>query len=1038
MRKKLKKNSIDPPLAPRLIRRLRPMNKGRLAGFGLMAAKVAVDGKRERQKNLEQRVIKAASVYDPSANQKRSNSLRSPKKMSLLDKMRKNKGRRSRGGGGSSGGGVRSGGGSGGSGRKGAEPKTAMSAEDKHAVQRYKLLQDDSHTYMNLVETEARKLLEVQQLVLQASMHLEHIRGQHGGYTTPSSVLNSGERGSKEAVAREKAFFKQHVANLESEVVAANTLASKEVILQGQIRAKVNQQRRTICGKKETILRISRELQTTKHSIQRIRGDAKFMRDQCTKEKTRIDRIAVREKKMMNAIAKKIFKVEQQRRAAITRHRMEMTSNKQEVERKRRAANLEALATKPTKGGRQLRPSTAANGAAARSRIARRPTTAPKRNAKNFINPATVKKSERSFRSNARKIRKQKAAHLHIHKHGQVGYDEDTDDEDYADVRPLSSAERAKSPPPDLRPDFSDNPDALEDPATNPRKWLPGRPQKRTDLQADRSPASAKVPPPLGRRGMLVGRAPGRFPNGKLEGRVELLLAHLPEVSQKLQSTKKRSVATSWQLARNKMADQDIGQDIDTLEKTFDKIKEKSGIQTIEEFSEKFLESETRQFEMVRQIEDMEQHLSNIHGNCRALAADKAALESKNSEKSHVGLFTKIKDEIKSLRNQCASHKRMLAKNHVHIQGCIASIEGLLHAVDTSVAREVSGVNAEQTLYLEELVEGHGGVNEVVLPQFLGSIEERVLQLLQVHEIMEEKARQGRVQSRPGSRFSNHTDVSESKKAFISSFGTDRPTTFGESALESRRTSTVGGNLPVEEQVRRKFAKSPKWMLKMAVDMRDEHATQKAVDKNASVDDGGALSEESAISSSSSSSSSDSNSDEKENGDDDDGAASDATVDSLFGEDFDDEETKKKKKLEKAEKRRQKVEERRRKMENKKKKKKKKRRQTQVANARVQAYVAVNKLSIVMPREEELETSNSDLSDDADGNGGGSLVAVRPVSKQMMRDRAARLQGRRDEIRAFLGMNQAKRRGLVAFSKFVKCCVVVVSGVCGRNFIWAR
>ena len=185
-----------------------------------------------------------------------------------------------------------------------------------------------------------------------------------------------------------------------------------------------------------------------------------------------------------------------------------------------------------------------------------------------------------------------------------------------------------------------------------------------------------------------------------------------------MQSTKKRSIATSWQLARNKMADQDIGQDIGALEKTFDKIKEKSGIHTIGEFADKFLESEARQFKMVKHIEDLEQHLSNIHGNCRALTADKAALESKNSEKSREGLFTKIKDEIKSLRKQALSHKRSLATAHMHIKGCIGGIECVLKAVDTPVAREVSGVNAEQTLYLEELIEGHGGVNEVVLPQF--------------------------------------------------------------------------------------------------------------------------------------------------------------------------------------------------------------------------------------------------------------------------------------------------------------------------------
>ena len=114
---------------------------------------------------------------------------------------------------------------------------------------------------------------------------------------------------------------------------------------------------------------------------------------------------------------------------------------------------------------------------------------------------------------------------------------------------------------------------------------------------------------------------------------MELLLSLLPEVSKRVKETKKKNAATSWQLARNKIAEQDIGQDIGEIEKIFNKIKEKTGIQTIEDFVKMFLESESRQFEMVKKIEEMEEHLSNIHGNCRALTADKAALESKNSEK---------------------------------------------------------------------------------------------------------------------------------------------------------------------------------------------------------------------------------------------------------------------------------------------------------------------------------------------------------------------------------------------------------------------
>ena len=125
-------------------------------------------------------------------------------------------------------------------------------------------------------------------------------------------------------------------------------------------------------------------------------------------------------------------------------------------------------------------------------------------------------------------------------------------------------------------------------------------------------------------------------------------------------------------------------------------------------------------------------------------------------------------------------------------------------------------------------------------------------------------------------------------------------------------------------------------------------------------------------------------------------------------------------KLAKREERRLRKLERKRKKEEKKMiKKKKRKRKSNVAKAQAQAYAANNKLKIVMPRDEELETSNSELSDDAGENGEDSRALVRPVSKQMMRERAARLQGRRDEIKAFLGMHQSKRRNLMAFSEFL-------------------
>ena len=92
--------------------------------------------------------------------------------------------------------------------------------------------------------------------------------------------------------------------------------------------------------------------------------------------------------------------------------------------------------------------------------------------------------------------------------------------------------------------------------------------------------------------------------------------------------------------------------------------------------------------------------------------------------------------------------------------------------------------------------------------------------------------------SRPGSRMTSHPtrpnstlNRDESYDSLGNNIGAPRfnintptarrPTTFGEMGVDSRTsTKKVGGNLPVVEQVRKKFQNSPAWVLKMAVDMR--------------------------------------------------------------------------------------------------------------------------------------------------------------------------------------------------------------------------
>ena len=97
------------------------------------------------------------------------------------------------------------------------------------------------------------------------------------------------------------------------------------------------------------------------------------------------------------------------------------------------------------------------------------------------------------------------------------------------------------------------------------------------------------------------------------------------------------------------------------------------------------------------------------------------------------------------------------------------------------------------------------------------------------------------------------------------------------------------------------------------------------------------------------------------------------------------------------------MEEKRKKIEEKKMSDEE-RRKVDRAKAEAQAQFAKNNLKIVMPQDEELETSNRI-----------SLMLTKKIlerlsdcDKENDAERAMRLQGRRDEIRAFLQMNQEK------------------------------
>ncbi len=202
----------------------------------------------------------------------------------------------------------------------------------------------------------------------------------------------------------------------------------------------------------------------------------------------------------------------------------------------------------------------------------------------------------------------------------------------------------------------------------------------------------------------------------------------------------------------------------------------------------------------------------------------------------------------------------------------------------------------------------------------------------------------------------------------------NRTTLFGESGPKSRKVTLVGGNLPVREQLHRKFANSPAWMLQMAVNMRKEAKRE--------------LGHES---------SSEEETDEDSSDDEDDFREDQKQKDDDNDDDLelslDDQKKEELRQREKAV----------RKLERREQKARKK------ALIKARPKSALASMKIVMPRDEELESDNSESSDSSDDEGRPKSRTIRPISRQMMRERAEMLQSRRDEIAAFLGMHKKTR-----------------------------
>lgn len=676
------------------------------------------------------------------------------------------------------------------------KPIKSLFADMNHPrVIKYRKLQATSHSYMHLVESEARNLLEMQQKVMKASLRLEQLRQQHGGHITGKSALNSAGPTQEDEV-RKSAGQKRRIANLEKQVQNSNTIMSKELHRQSQMKLDIEEGRHKMMSRKTRVRLLTDDLDEMRRQIGISRAQLNQEKTSCMQLKKTMMEMNNRDQGEASELAALLRNIDRRKRRAQTEFRHSTTHLKQEVEAARRKKNLTLLASKrpatATPAGNRGKPMGEGSNGQGKpaapvpvrpATAAARPTNGKKRSAGRrvvIVEDENVKSKTRAQTAQPKRTPNYAKDSRLRQRHSRRSIRQ---------LRGLSRLEREE---------------LQQDPTLNPDKWIPGAPQTREDPSADKSPQSRLIPAPLGRRGNLVGRAPGRFTHAKISGRLELLLSKLPQVAEDKKAIKKKSIASMWQLARQKNSNTRIHASIDEMEKAFERIQKESGVSSIDEFVDIFIAAEKRQYRVVKQVDDMEQQLVQVRKKSVEIQKEIQDIQNlaQTSEKhGKDGLFNKLQSELASIAQRQRVYEANLDDSRMHLQAICGEVERLVATTEQPQARELLQVSKSNP---SESAGAHGGVNSLNLPRIIGILEDRVCHLANL---------QAAIRMPEEERLRKTRELMETKKA--------REQKEQEKQGADVPAKMVGGELSVTQQLERKFKNSPRWVFKMAVEMHE-------------------------------------------------------------------------------------------------------------------------------------------------------------------------------------------------------------------------
>jgi hypothetical protein len=569
-----------------------------------------------------------------------------------------------------------------------------------------------SHKIIRDIETEKRELLKVQHLVMDGDQRLEELRKIFGGYKTHGSSINSGEPPNADK-REDEGFLVRVIQALESRLhkskVQLGTKSAAAATLKGEINEKrfIKQNAKVLAMSWVATVQDKQDaLSTANHKLSRVKGEINALQHDIEELKQMEHHEAVENNRKLRKLARERIK----HRAA---HRQMLVAPKQvnaSVRRQKALGHMVGRKKHKRKGGKD-----------------------------DTDTASEVEPTEEELRA-FEKEEEEKAALAEKVKRDGMSLRYLT-----GSIEKFNSSGRPATAGVPFRPSGSRNtsrPSTSGGPSGRAKKakWHPGKDNGAISRLDGR-------PVPAGRRGSLVGRAPGRTVHGKISGKVELMLARVPDAEAIKKKNMRKQLVTKWKLARVGAKTETLMSDFgyEELNNAFNRILEErkkaekkesddGGVSEtatdntpydMDDFVRDFVSMEHRQLSYIRRMEHCEQQMLDLQTEKDMLIQEQNALEGKvgaSKKQTQAGKqarMEKLNEQELAAKELTIKFKEDIDANAKLLGPIFSALGAIMKLLDRSVTQDIL---QRKNKFVNNLLRTEG-ISESNVEKVLGEME---------------------------------------------------------------------------------------------------------------------------------------------------------------------------------------------------------------------------------------------------------------------------------------------------------------------------